>query len=274
MIRDMIRRMSHLILISLFWLSASVFSSSVAYGNDLNTQLEIIRQQHFDALQLSLNYPDKGRLAHSRVASQLEAFIGEERIDQGVLAYNIGNSWFHGGRYGESILWYLRADRHGFDEPQLQHNLDFVRTKRLDNLPDLFGPIWLTTFYEWSGYGVWLVIGALVYLVFWWQLWRFIKLGSSERERLIVASFCLILMSVSLCFRYFYQPQMSDGVILANEVEARKGPGLVFAPAFTQPLNAGTEVALLQQQGTWMEVSLSDGQVAWLPETSLELVHF
>lgn len=255
-------------LIILLWLLVGT-----AYGNDLNSRLEMIRQQHLDALQLSLNYPDQGRQIHAKVAGQLEALMGEESIDQGVLAYNIGNSWFHAGRHGESILWYLRAQRHGLEDEQLAKNLDFVRHKRLDDLPHLFGPFWLTTAYEWSGIGLWLVIGALVYLVFWWQLWRYITLGHRERERFIVASFCLVFISGALCFRYVYQPPTSEGVILANEVEARKGPGLVFAPAFTQPLNSGTEVIFLQQQGQWLEVSLSDGQSAWLPESSVEPVY-
>ena len=263
----MIRRTVFLALCTLFLLT-----SGMAQASNINQQLEDIRQQHLDALQLSLNYPDKGRRAHSKVAGQLEVFVGEESIDQGVLSYNIGNSWFHAGRYGESILWYLRAEMEGFTEAQLQQNLDYVRNKRLDNLPDLFGPLWLSTLYQWSGYAIWLLISALVYLLFWWQLWRFIRSGYSERERFIAACSCLLLVSATLCFRYFYEPEASDGVILANEVEARKGPGLVYSPAFTNPLNAGTEVIFLQQQGRWLEVVLSDGQVAWLPENSLESV--
>ena len=261
----MIRRAIFLSLCS--WLFLMTGTSN---ANDLNQQLDNLRQQHVDALQLSLNYPNKGRRAHSKVASQLEVFAGEERIDQGVLAYNIGNSWFHAGRYGESILWYLRAELEGFNDGQLQHNLNYVRNKRLDNLPDLFGPVWLSTVYQWSAFGLWLIISALVYLVFWWQLWRFIKIGQSERERFILASVCLTLVAASMGFRYLYEPDTSDGVILANEVEARKGPGLVYSPAFTNPLNAGTEVIFLQQEGKWLEIALSDGQVGWLPENALE----
>ena len=263
----MIRLAYKVIILSLIWCLAYE-----AQANDINTQLETIRQQHLDALQLSLNYPDKGRRVHSKVASQLEALMGEERIDQGILAYNIGNSWFHAGRYGESILWYLRAEQYGLDEDRLQQNLDYARNKRLDNLPDLFGPVWLSTLYEISGYGFWLIIAGLIYVLFWWQLWRYIHRGSSEKERFILVSSALLLVLTSLSFQYLYEPEASDGVILVNEVEARKGPGLVYAPAFTNPLNAGTEVVYLQQRGRWLEVSLSDGQIAWLPENSLESV--
>ena len=85
--------------------------SGLASSSDLNRQLETLRQEHLDALQLTLNFPDRGRRAHAKVASQLQSLVGEERIDQGVLAYNIGNSWFHAGRFGESILWYFAGGR-------------------------------------------------------------------------------------------------------------------------------------------------------------------
>ena len=126
--------------------------------------------------------------------------------------------------------------------------------------------------YQWSGYGLWLLICALVYVVFWWQLWRLVQRGHSERERFIVVASCLLLVIASLGFRFIYEPDASNGVILANEVESRKGPGLVYSPAFTNPLNAGTEVIFLQQQGDWLEVTLSDGQIGWLPEHALEAV--
>ena len=258
------------------WLIAILFFilSGNIQANSLADKLEVLRQQHLEALQLSLSDPDKGRRAHGRVASQLESIVGEEAVNQGVLAYNIGNSWFHAGRYGESILWYRRAEVLGFESPQLVQNLDFVRSKRLDNLPDRFGPQWLSQLYLWSSYNIWLLVCALVYLLFWWQFWRWMQKGAAERERFILASCAMGLVLASLFFLRVYEPEASQGVILASEVDARKGPGRAYAPAFIQPLNAGTEVLFLQHQNDWLEVALSDGHVAWLPEDSLEPIEY
>ena len=66
--------------------------------------------------------------------------------------------------------------------------------------------------------------------------------------------------------------QKGDGVILDAEVTARKGNGLIFAPAFTHPLHEGTEVLKLEERSGWVYVQLSNGQNCWLPEQSVAWV--
>ena len=252
---------------TLFW---SAFSQ--AEVSSANNRLEQLQLEHRAALELSLNYPDRARRSHAKLAGQLEALVGQSDIDQGALAYNIGNSWFHAGRYGESVLWYRRAQEAGYQTPELEHNLNFVRQQRVDNLPALFGKEWFSKIYLLCNSTVWLIGCLAVYLLFWFSLWHFFRNGWKEPARLIPVSAALVVAASGLLFSHFYQSPFSDGVIIAADSVARKGPGLIFSPAFTSPLNQGTEFLLLEQQEQWWQVQLSNEDKVWLPANAVELV--
>ena len=243
----------------------SLPGSALAEETSLHEQLLSLREEHQKALQLSQSYPTRGREAHTLVAGKLEALWQSEGINHGALAYNIGNSWFHAGRYGESVLWYRRAEELGYRSKELSHNLSHVRKQRLDNLPDRFGSQWLAVSHSVVSSSPWLLFAIAIYCLFWWQVWVFIRSDRTEKSRIIVAASVMLLTSVMTLFRVAYTPEVSTGVITAMDVTARKGPGLVFAPAFTSPLNQGTEYVLLQEHASWQEIRLSNGSTAWLP---------
>ena len=232
-----------------------------------------LKLKHYQALQLSLSSPESGRKAHAAVAARLEPLFTDQTLDQAGMAYNIGNSWYLAGHYGYAVLWLRRAEQLNQHDPRLRQNLAYVRSQRLDNLPELFGSPWLTTLYGWSGSLWWLAICGVVYLLFWWQLWRFIRSGFVQGNRLLGISVLMLVVLSSQVFRIVYTPVESDGVITVREVVARKGPGLIYNPAFTASLNQGTEFILLQQDHGWNEVEFSNGEKAWLPAGAIALIH-
>ena len=263
--------MKHLLMLALsVFLSLPTFS--MADNSDLQAQLDALREEHQNALQLIQNYPAKGREAHTLVAGKLEALWSAEDINQATLAYNVGNSWFHAGRYGRSVLWYRRAEELGYKSKQLTSNLDYVRKQRLDHLPSNFGSQPVAITHQIASSNTWMFFAIAVYVLFWWQTWMFIRSDRSEKSRMVVAASIMLLVSLMTAFRVAYSPVSSDGVITAMDVTARKGPGLVFAPAFTSPLNQGTEFVLLQEHASWQEIKLSNGTRAWLPARATTMI--
>ena len=261
-----------MILRSLVLLSVLLMSCFSSASEPRDLLLADLKLQHYKALQLSLSSPESGRKAHGVVAARLESLYADSTLDQATMAYNIGNSWYLAGQYGYSMLWLRRAEQLNPHDPQLRQNLAYVRSQRLDNLPELFGSPWLTTLYSWSGSLWWLAICALAYLLFWWQLWRCIRSGFVRGNRLLGVSVLMLLVLSSQVFRIVYTPVASDGVITVREVVARKGPGLIYNPAFTSSLNQGAEFILLQQDNAWTEVMLSNGEKAWLPDSSIAFI--
>ena len=62
------------------------------------------------------------------------------------------------------------------------------------------------------------------------------------------------------------------GVIVAEEVAARKGDGEIYETAFSTPLHAGTEIVLREDRGGWYFVEIPDGRTCWIPARSVEMV--
>ena len=255
----------------LFLLSVLLMSCLSSASEPRDILLADLKLQHYQALQLSLSSPESGRKAHAGVAARLESLFPDQAIDQAAMAYNIGNSWYLAGQY-YSILWLRRAEQLNQYDPELRQNLAYVRSQRLDNLPALFGSPWLTMLYDWFGSLWWLAICALIYMLFWWQLWQFIRSGFTRGNRLLGGGLLMLLVLSSQVFRIVYTPPESEGVITVREVIARKGPGLIYNPAFTASLNQGTEFIVLQQDNDWAEVALSNGEKAWLPDSAIAFI--
>ena len=62
------------------------------------------------------------------------------------------------------------------------------------------------------------------------------------------------------------------GVVLRDEVVARKGDSETYQPSFKDPLHAGTEFTLIENRSDWFYVELVDGRRCWVPASGVELV--
>ncbi len=258
----------------------------------LSTEIAKLHQAHQQALQLSIDSPAQANIAHSNIAAKLESLLDYENINSAALMYNIGSSWFHSDRYGKSILWLRRAQALNPDDELIRHNLSQARDQRLDDLPQYFAPTWLSNLHQLAASSLWQGICVLSYFGFWYVLYRRVintvstgktltkqpqdkalKITSQTADKqLLLASVFLVIVSASQVMHYGYSLPESDGVITSIEVTSRKGPGLIFAPAFTTPLNQGTEFILLSQDGNWSQVQLSDESIVWLPNRALDFI--
>jgi SH3-like domain-containing protein len=61
-------------------------------------------------------------------------------------------------------------------------------------------------------------------------------------------------------------------VILAKEVEIRKGDGTAYQRSYVDPLHDGTEFRLLEDRAGWYFILLPDGRRGWIPGTAAEMV--
>ncbi len=247
----------------------------------ISEQIQQLQQAHQHALQLSIDSPQKASVAHSKIAQQLTEFVGNKHLNQATLMYNIASSWHHAGQYGDSILWFRRAEnsemqnsavKNNAVSEQIAHNLQQTRNKRLDDLPDFFAPTWLIQLQKIAGNPLWQGISLLCYLWFLYLLVQRVKRDNAGKGFYHSAALLTVCL-ISQVLYFSYQPLRSDGVITRTEVVSRKGPGLIFSPAFTTPLNQGTEVILKQRQGNWSQVQLSDFSTVWLPSKAISWVN-
>ena len=81
-----------------------------------------------------------------------------------------------------------------------------------------------------------------------------------------------IIMAVSLVTDEITLRNLKDGVIITEEVIARKGDGTAYQRSFVDPLHQGTEFKLLEERAGWYYIELADGRTGWIPDSSAELV--
>ena len=76
----------------------------------------------------------------------------------------------------------------------------------------------------------------------------------------------------SLLTEAVQQHSTKPGVVLSDEVPARKGDSETYEPSFKEPLHAGTEFQLVEDRGNWYHIELADGRRCWLPASDVGLV--
>ena len=215
--------------------------------------------------------------AHFRTAARKYEYLVEQGVRNGGLYYNLGNTYFWLGDIGRAILNYRRAERLTPAMAKLHSNLAYARHRvgggvQKTETRTVVESI-LFWHYDWSP-RTRSVVAALAYLAAW------VVMGVRVfRRRRILTAMALVAwavvgaMAVSIAVESRSHAQHPPGVVVAQQVEVRKGSGQTFVPAFDRALGAGTEFVVVERRGTWWEIELPNGQAGWIPAEAAELVY-
>ncbi len=213
---------------------------------------------------------------YAETSAQFEYLVHEENIRNGHLFYTLGNSWFMAGDVGRAILNYRRAEQFLPMHADVQHNLKAALALRTDLIPQKKPHAFAARVLGWhfktsATLRGWLF--AVSWLLFWgaW-FWKSRSVKKEARITTIVTGILALILLGSLLTETWMKIRMQPGVIVAREVLARKGDGTMYAPAFREPLHAGTEFRLREARGTWWHIQLADGQNCWIPSSAAESV--
>lgn len=192
-------------------------------------------------------------------------------VVSGALLYNQGNAFMRAGQRGRAIACYRQAKRYRPRDPYLDANLRYALGS--DTLP---GPN----------------RSVLDYLLFW-QNWisypakfHLVAAGGSLAFALGVAglyfaprrlfhraAWATLLVTLVLLFSAAYDwyrfERIEHGVVIRQEVIARKGNAESYEPAFTQPLSEGTEFQVVERRGRWLLIRLPGAQEGWVTQTDV-----
>ncbi|MBT8041722.1 MAG: hypothetical protein KJN98_00975 [Pontiella sp.] len=213
---------------------------------------------------------------YAEAAKQFEYLVHEENIVNGHLFYTLGNSWFMAGDVGRAILNYRRAEQHVPNSEDVHHNLNAALALRTDLIPQQDPHPFAASVLGWhtktsAALRGWLFAGC--WLLFWsaW-LWTSRSVKKEARITAYVAGILSVILMGSLLAETWGNIRRQPGVIVAEEVVARKGDAAMYAPAFREPLHAGTEFTLREVRGMWWHIQLADGQACWIPASAAETV--
>ena len=240
---------------------------------DLFSQAKQYFRQATDLIAMD---PEQAKALYLKAALRFERIAQEGNIQNGKLYYNMGNTYFRMGDIGRAILHYRRAQRLIPNDANLQQNLRYARSKRIDQIEEpQQTKVWKTLLFWHYDFSTKtrLILFTFCFTAFCLiaSLRLFIKkFGISALITLSTLSSVIFLGSLAM--EALSQSEITGGVILADEVIARKGNSETYQPSFEAPLHTGTEFEMIEKREDWFHVSLSDGRKCWLPQHSVGLI--
>jgi len=232
-------------------------------GCGRSVDLEVVRQ--FQQAQAAF---DRAASAEDfrRVAAMYQALL-DSGVVCGAVLYNQGNAWMKANEPGRAIAAYRQAARYRPSDPYLAANLDYAL--RIAGAPAVAKPLvqHLLFWQDWISYpGKWrltagVAAGALGLGLAGLVLQRR-WLGRAAVGAVVLAS----ILAFSAGYDWFRFDHQEHGVVVADEVIARKGNSTSYEPAFTAPLTDGTEFEVVQRRGDWLEIRpAADQEGCWIP---------
>jgi len=270
---------AHAILVILF--------GAMVLGTAARADAELPREQLYGLLNeantafqqanAAVDRPDVAPQLYDKAILLYEKIIDQGKVQNAGLYYNLANACLLKDDVGRAILNYRRAARLDSADVNIQKNLAFARSRRVDTVEVGAEKRVLETLFFWH-YDLSLrtktFLACLFFGALCLSLTAVVWLGRRS-VTLAVASLSGILLVcflVSVIVETGHQANIRHGVITAQEVVARQGDGPNYPPSFKDPLHAGTEFQLIEQRPGWLHIVLSNGTEAWIPGDTAGLV--
>ncbi len=220
--------------------------------------------------------PAESQDLYHRAVLRFERIVSEGGVGNGSLFYNIGNAYFRMNDIGRAILNYRRAEQYIPGDRNLSENLRSARESRQDTFEEGQGAQVMRTLLFWH-YDFTPRLRSILFGVLSFGFWglasvRFFRPGWSPTWSLALLGGLAALFLGSLVVESAAEASQQAGVLVAPQVIARKGDGLSYEPAFTDPLHAGTEFVQLEERTDWRHIEIPDGRQCWVPADTAEML--
>ena len=206
-----------------------------------------------------------------------EKIINEGKIENARLYYNLGNAYLLKENIGKAILNYRRAQKLDSSDANIQKNLDFARSQRIDKITLKARKRIMETLFFWHydfSLRAKFIITCLSFAAFCITLtvivW-FVRTAPLSATAVIIAILMMCFLA-SVVVETRERARLVCGVITARDVVARQGDGQNYPESFKDPLHAGTEFDVLERRLGWLHIRLSDDSDAWIPSNTAELI--
>jgi tetratricopeptide (TPR) repeat protein len=231
----------------------------------------------FQQANAAADRPDVARQLYEKAILLYERIIDQGKVRNAGLYYNLGNAYLLKEDIGQAILNYRRAAKLDGADVNIQKNLAFARSRRVDTVEVGAEKRVLETLFFWH-YDVSLkmksLLACLLFAVLCVSLTAMVWLGRGPvaLAAAVLSGALLLCFLASIIVETNHQANARYGVIMAQEVVARQGDGPNYPPSFKDPLHAGTEFRLVEQRPGWLHIVLSNGSEAWIPDATAGLV--
>jgi tetratricopeptide (TPR) repeat protein len=208
-------------------------------------------------------------------AERLYRQIVDSGVENGVVLYNLGNACFKQKKIGEAIYYWEKARQFLPRDADIRTNLELANLYVVDRIEEMPAPLPVRWFRNAVGIFTmeqesWLVLGLFLIANILAAVCICTRSPSVAFRALLSASVVGLLALVcatSLAWKIYESKHASAGVVIAEKVEIRSGPGTDNITVFT--VHEGIVLRVHSRVSGWYQVSLSNGWSGWLPSTSV-----
>ncbi len=223
--------------------------------------------------------PDAAKDAFKKAAASYEYVLrgAAQGLERGKLHYNSGAARFFAGDLGAAV-YHLRMAAHYLPADERIHAaLGYVRTQQ----PDAPASSALRGTSRW--FSSWRFAPdpartELSFFMAWALFWAAVTVAafrpSARLRRITIALLVgLAVIGTLLSIGALGLDLKREGVVIAGEIVARKGPAAIYEPAFESALHAGAEFRIVTTANEWFEIRLPGiKDPCWIPTSAARLL--
>ena len=214
-------------------------------------------------------------------ASALDSYeqISALGLESAPLYYNIGNVYYRLNEYAKAVLYYERALKLDPSFEDAQFNLEHMKSllqDKIEVIPDFFLKEWLADLSRTMSSNAWAVV-FLCLLALTLALMLVFRLSPSivwRRVGFFAGLVALILAISALSFSIWQKNdyQSHDEAVVMKTVTSVKSSPSSGSSTDLFILHEGTKVKVLDSEGAWTNISLSDGRQGWMKADDIEII--
>ncbi|WP_415376139.1 tetratricopeptide repeat protein [Patiriisocius sp. Uisw_017] len=192
--------------------------------------------------------------------------------------FNLGNAHYKLNQIGPSIYYYEKALQVDPADTDTKINLAFAENARIDAiepLPKTVFSKWyisLARLFTYEGWAYLVVVFSMLFVL----LFLLYYFGNSESKKRFYFSSAIVSVLLFLGVFIMAYSTFNDfkndkpAIIFAISTQIKTAPKMSSDDAFV--LHEGTKVQILDSDGDWLRIVLSDGKDGWIPKTDLKIL--
>jgi len=186
--------------------------------------------------------------------------------------YNIGNAYFKDKKIGYAILYYEKALKISPRDPDINYNLDYVRSFVKETaVQDTVGKF-LNQMYNFVTLNELVLFTSIILLVLtgllFFYLFKKVELVYWLSIGFGILFFVLLIWT---CSRIYQNEDVIYAIVVESLAEAKSAPQDDYTTSFTIP--EGKKVQILQTRDGWYEIFLkSENLKGWVKKEVLEII--
>lgn len=187
--------------------------------------------------------------------------------------HNLGNAYYESGDLGRALLNYHRALRLDPRRTDTALQVSLVRGLRVDVQGDERGLLEViagTTDGILTRGELLVAAGLLWALNFGALTVFFVRRSEGLRYAVIGLAVAALIGLVLVLGRVYVEAARPLAVVVAPQVMVTSGPGTDFTTLYT--LYAAAELRIIGREGDWVQFSLPDGRLGWMPAAAADPV--